>query len=138
MKRYSIFIGAALLVGCHQARLAAEDRCAKYRRETAEWDNEDVDSLTFSDMQVDSGGKPTSGMSGSPHLDFVRGYKAPLLLQFVIDTTGSVVPKSFTPRHVGDSALVEAARTVFPQWAFEPGYVDGCKVNLKVLYGVSW
>jgi hypothetical protein len=53
----------------------------------------------------------------------------PNLVQFVVDTSGVPVARTFHAVKVTDAALVEEARQSLLQWRFTPAIRDGCAVR---------
>jgi hypothetical protein len=90
------------------------------------------DSTTFFEFQVvAAGGKPTRWIEDTALAVYpVPATRNPAnLVQFVVDTAGVPVARSFHPLKVTDTAVVAAARQSLAQWRFTPAVRDGCKVR---------
>jgi hypothetical protein len=53
----------------------------------------------------------------------------PNMVQFVVDTSGVPVVRTFRPLKVTDAVLVEEARRSLSQWRFTPAIRSGCTVR---------
>ncbi len=51
------------------------------------------------------------------------------LVQFVVDTAGAPVTRTFHALKVSDPDLVAEARRSLAQWRFTPAVLDGCNVR---------
>jgi CubicO group peptidase (beta-lactamase class C family) len=66
------------------------------------------------------------------------GVRATLYLAFVVDTLGSIDPRSLHITTDADPAFAEALRAVLPRWRYEPGSMDGRKLPVLVTQTVTF
>ncbi len=59
------------------------------------------------------------------------------VVRFVVDTTGTVDPKTFVGLHVADSAIFRRAQNNMGRWRFEPARASGCRVRQFVVASLS-
>jgi hypothetical protein len=90
------------------------------------------DSTTFFEFQVvAAGGKPARWLTDTAlavHPVPATGNPANLV-QFVVDTAGVPVARTFHALKVTDAVLVAAALQSLAQWRFIPAVRDGCNVR---------
>lgn len=88
------------------------------------------------DFEVDMPARFLGDTINTPHPS--APVKAPAnLVQFVVDTTGRVVPNTFLALIVTDSGLVKQAKSVADTWRFAPAVEGECKVPQLVQTPVS-
>ena len=134
LSRAGAFLSLAFAAACHPL---PNDRCAVWRRQEAESRSGKTYPDAYLEFQVDRAVGFTTPDSVSPKPELGGDYHGPLLVEFVIDTTGSVIPESYKTRHVENEALAEDARRAMPQWTFEPAMMNGCKVKQIELVEVT-
>ena len=134
LSRVGALLGLAFATGCHPRH---NDRCAVWRRQEAESRAGQTYPDAYLEFQVDRAVGFTTPDSVSPKPAFGVDLHGPLLVEFVIDTTGLVIPASYKTRHVEDEGLAEDARNALPQWTFEPAMMNGCKVKQIELLEVT-
>jgi TonB family protein len=61
-----------------------------------------------------------------------RGVEGEVIAQFVVDSTGRVVPGSFKAIHYTDPGFLDALRAVIYEMRFQPAELNGRKVNQLV------
>lgn len=88
-------------------------------------------SMLYFEFQVDKQAAYASGASMSPH-PASGSASAGTLVQFVVDSTGTVRPGTFKVLRMKDAALVDDARKVLAQWKFTLAEVGGRKVSQLV------
>ena len=123
-----------IATACHPR---PNDRCAVWRRQEAESRAGKTYPDAYLEFQVDRAVGFTTPDSVSPKPAFGADLHGPLLVEFVIDTTGYVIPETYKTRHVENEALAEDAKKAMPQWTFEPAMMNGCKVKQIELLEVS-
>ena len=93
------------------------------------------DSTTFFEFQVvAAGGTPARWISDRAlAVHPLASIRNPAnLVQFVVDTAGIPVARTFHPVKVTDADLVAEARESLAQWRFIPAVRDGCNVRQLV------
>lgn len=93
------------------------------------------DSTIFFEFQVGSAdGQPARWISDSSLAvhPMPKIQSPPNLVQFVVDTAGVPVARSFHVLKVTDSAIVAEARASITRWRFTPAIRDGCHVRQLV------
>jgi len=134
LSRLGVVACVVLSAACHHT---PNDRCAVWRRQEVEARSQKRYPDAYLEVQVDRAVGFTTPDSVSPKPELGGDYKGPLLVEFVIDTTGFVLPETYKPRHVEDEALAADAQKAMPQWTFEPAMMNGCKVKQFELVEVT-
>ena len=93
-------------------------------------------SMPYFEFQVDKQATYAGGTSVSPH-PTNGGPTAGALVQFVVDSTGTVRPGTFKVLRMKDQTLVDDARKVMAQWKYTPAEVGGRKVSQLVQVGIE-
>jgi hypothetical protein len=134
LSRLGAVLWLVLSGACHHA---PNDRCAVWRRQEAESRSGKTYPDAYLEFQVDRAVGFTTPDSVSPKPELGGEYHGPLLVGFVIDTTGKVIPETYKTRHVEDEALAADAQKAMPQWTFEAAMMNGCKVKQIELVEVT-
>jgi hypothetical protein len=93
------------------------------------------DSTTFFEFQVVAAGGTAARWISDTALAVhpLPAMRNPAnLVQFVVDTAGVPVARTFHPVKVTDANLVAEARQSLTQWRFTPAVRDGCNVRQLV------
>jgi hypothetical protein len=61
-----------------------------------------------------------------------------VIVEFIIDTTGSPVPRSFRVLKSPSRAIADRVRDAHVLWRFRPALIGGCKVPQVVQTPVEW
>lgn len=86
-------------------------------------------STPYFEFQVDKQAEYVAGTTVSPHPSRTG---AGALVQFVVDSSGTVRPETFKVLRMNDRALVADARKVLTSWKFSPAEVGGRRVSQLV------
>jgi hypothetical protein len=90
------------------------------------------DSTTFLEFQIVAGdGQPARWINDTAlAVHPIPAVRNPAnLVQFVVDTSGIPLARTFHALKVTDATLVEAARQSLARWRFAPAVRDGCVVR---------
>lgn len=71
----------------------------------------------------------TSVGAGGPFPLNAPGAQMVGLVQFVVDTSGQVLPETFKTLNATDAAAIETARRNSADWRFHPATLKGCRVR---------